>query len=57
MTNLCNSKTQNLLPIEQANAKIRNQLQAITGNEKLSLNTALGRTLLLTTFPQWMAML
>ncbi|HHZ69103.1 MAG TPA: molybdopterin molybdotransferase MoeA [Methylococcaceae bacterium] len=45
MTNLCNSKTQNLLPIEQANAKIRNQLQAITGNEKLSLNTALGRTL------------
>jgi len=45
MTHRCESKTQHLLPIEQANAKIHNQLQAVTGNEKLSLNTALGRTL------------
>ena len=53
MTNLCDTKAKSLLPIEQANAKIRNQLKAIDGHETLSLHTALGRVLQQPVFAQY----
>ena len=45
MSNLCESKTQKLLPLEDAVDLIRRQLHPTSGSERLPLSIALGRTL------------